>query len=159
MCLFSLKWATEIKKGSSVWISLQNTSRWNAWAGHAFENFCFNHQKVMMKILKLENIVTQTSSWRYLPPRGKKSEKGAQIDLVWMRNDGVLEVFEMKYSENPFSLDKSYAKELQSKVDIFIENISHQGQCFVCLVSPFGLKKGLWNDEVVDKVVMLDDFF
>ena len=39
--------------------------------------------------------------------------------IIFDRMDGVITVCEIKSSDSPFAIDKSYAQELTKKVDIF----------------------------------------
>lgn len=156
-CLFYLNWEKEIQSSNGNWLALQGTHRFGAWAGYAFENVCITHEKKMAKALEVESLVVSSSSWRHRSGKGKSAEQGAQVDLLWQRKDGVLQLFEMKYSESPFKLEKSYAKSIQNKLDILANEVNHKGQIFVTLVSPFGLKDGLWNEEVIDSVLTLED--
>ncbi len=65
----------------------------------------------------------------------------------------------MKYSESPFKLEKNYAKALSDKIEIFKEKTKFKGQVFLTLVSPFGLAPGLWNDDIIDSVVDLNEIW
>lgn len=43
------------------------------------------------------------------------------------------------------------------EADRFKEKTQYKGQIKINLVTPNGLKEGLWNDEVFDKVITLKD--
>ena len=49
------------------------------------------------------------------------SHQRAQIDLVMQRADGFTDICEMKHSENIFTIDNDYAKDLQNKLDVYRE--------------------------------------
>ena len=70
----------------------------------------------------------------------------------------MLHIVEIKYSQNEFVLKKDEAKNILNKVDRFKEKTRYKGQIKINLVTPIGLKNGLWNDEVFDRVITLKDF-
>jgi hypothetical protein len=158
-CFFYLKWQTEISGGRTSWKSLQSTPRMHAWLGYTFENICVINEARIKKVLELEDSVVTSSSWVFRPSGRSHDKKGVQIDLLWQRRDGVIQIFEMKYSESPFKLDKNYAKALSDKIEIFKERTKFKGQVFLTLISPYGLAPGLWNMEVIDSVVNLDQIW
>lgn len=158
-CFFFLKWQKEILGGRTSWKSLQNTPRIHTWLGYSFENLCIMHEAKIKKALQLEDSVITSSSWVFRPSIKLTEQKGAQIDLLWQRRDGVIQIFEMKYSESPYKLEKGYAKALSDKVEIFKEKTKFKGQVFLTLISPRGLAPGLWNDDVIDSVVDLEQIW
>lgn len=158
-CFFYLKWRAEISGGRTSWKSLQNTPRMQTWLGYTFENICVMQESKIKKALELEDLVVTSSSWVYRPPVRSHDKKGVQIDLLWQRRDGVIQIFEMKYSESPFKLDKTYAKTLSDKKEIFKEITKFKGQVFLILISPYGLAPGLWNEDVIDSVINLNQLW
>ena len=82
-----------------------------------------------------------------------------QIDLLFDRNDDVITLCEMKYTDKPFAIDKAYAKTIQQKKDIFTRRTKTKKQLFFSFVSAHGLKKTMYSEELVDGIVTLDDLF
>lgn len=158
-CFFYLKWQSEISIGRTSWKSLQGTPRMQAWLGYTFENICILLESKMQKSLGLEGMVLSSSSWTYRSSPKNKDQKGLQIDLLWQRKDNVIQIFEMKYSELPFKLEKNYALSLSDKIEIFKEKTNFRGQIFVTLVSPHGLAPGLWNEDIIHNVVTLKEIW
>ena len=158
-CFFYLKWQTEISGGRTSWKSLQNTPRLQSWLGYTFENVCIMHEEKIKQVMELTDSVVTSSSWSFRPSVRSQKEQGVQFDLLWKRKDGVIQIFEIKYSESPFKLEKNYAKVLSNKIEIFKEKTKFKGQVFLTLVSPFGLAQGLWNDDIVDTVVDLNEIW
>lgn len=156
-CLFHLYWTSQKKTASKNWLNEQNNPAVNTWGGFAFENFCLQHKTEISRLLGIETLVTGVSSWRYKSEK-KTINKGTQIDLIFERKDGPVNLIEIKYSKNEFKIDKSLAKELVTKKQIFIEKTKFKGQVFFNLVTASGFKKGLWDDEAVDQVVNVLEF-
>ena len=104
--------------GAGSWLSQFNTPSYLSWSGFAFESVCQKHKEQIKTALNIgAGVRTGVSAWRYHPPRGSKI-KGAQIDLLLDRNDGIIHLCEMKFSKNEFVIDKTYADELDNKVEI-----------------------------------------
>ena len=57
-------------------------------------------------------------TWRYFPDQGSL-ENSTQIDLLFDRDDDAITICEIKYTTQPFVLDKEYTKKLQRKIDVF----------------------------------------
>ena len=87
---------------------------------------------------------------RYTP---QKDDIGAQIDLLIDRQDMCINLCEMKFSNTEFEITKSYAKELQTKMNVFIEKTKTRKTLFLTLVTTNGVKNtgnyiGLIQNEV-----------
>lgn len=98
------------------------------------------------------------NTWRYVPIKGSK-EQGAQIDLLFDRQDDAINICEIKYTENPFLITKEYMEKLQRKLTVFKERTRTKKQLFLSFVSANGLKENSYSKEMVSGVVILDDLF
>lgn len=136
--------------------SKANTPAWEAWAGYTFETICYKHVDEIKKKLGLVNIGCEVDNWRYVPKRNT-DEDGAQIDLLFDRDDGFITLCEIKYSKNKYILDKSGAKKIMQKMDVFQKQTKTKKDLSVALITTEGLTKNVWSDELVDNVVTLDD--
>lgn len=88
----------------------------NVWAGLAFERVCLQHTRQIKDAMQISGILSNVCSWR----TDKTDEhRGAQVDLLFSRADGVINLFEIKYSKDPFTVDAKYAHELESKLTAF----------------------------------------
>ena len=71
----------------------------------------------------------------------KRSEQGAQIDLLIDRQDLCINVCEMKFSISDFEITKGYAKELESKLKVFRDNNTQTHKTlFLTMVTTHGVK-------------------
>jgi AAA+ ATPase superfamily predicted ATPase len=161
--LFYLRWIEpNLNRGhdfsNNHWQIEMKTPAWQSWAGYTFESICMKHSSQIQKALNLQNIGCQVNSWRHVVTK-KSAHNGAQIDLLFDRNDDAITLCEIKYSEKPFVLDKATAKLLLQKKDVFIQQTMTKKQIFIAMVTVNGLKPGLWDDEVVDAVVELSALF
>lgn len=160
--LFHLKWIEPFLSSfitdQGYWQSMAKSPAVSSWAGQAFEAICFKHLSQIRKALGLEKIGCKIGSWRYLPKKGA-DEEGVQIDLLFDREDGCITLSEIKYSENPFVIEKAYAKILMRKLDVFEKRQKTSKQIFLVLITSSGLKPSLWANELVQQQVTLEDLF
>jgi len=140
------------------WHTQINTPQWNSWAGFAFERICFKHANNIKKALGLTLTPTKYSDWKYTYKVGKK-EQGAQIDLLFDRDDDVITLFEIKYSQKQYVMDKKTASNIANKVMIFEKYYPTTKQISVGLITTIGMKSSIWSEGLIDKVVVLDDLF
>ena len=75
------------------------------------------------------------------------------------RNDGIVTLCEIKYSTKQYTIDKEYAKNLKNKIDVYKKITKTEKQIFLCMITTFGVKEGIYKDELVTAEATLDDFF
>lgn len=97
------------------------------------------------------------NSWRYLSKKNF-NEQDAQIDLLFICEDAIT-LSEIKYTQEPFVIDKIYARQLQQKIAIFNKVTKNKKQIFLKMISANGLKKILYSAEVIDGLATIDDLF
>jgi len=125
-------------------------------AGYAFEAVCIKHIDQILKKLEIENLASGIGSWRYAPPK-KSRETGAQIDLLIDRIDNSINICEIKFSIDKYSIDKADARNLDNKVKVFEEKTGTRKQIFLTMITTLGLKKNFYSEELVDSEVELID--
>lgn len=157
--LFHMKWIRTAPKGvlarggASHWMSRVQTPAYRAWAGYAFESICLGHARELQRALGIENLVTYVGSWRHVPRGKDAARRGAQVDLLFDRRDGVINLCEMKFSDEPFVVTKAYSRELREKITLFEEHTRTRKRVVLTLVSPHGMKKNTWSEDLVDQVL------
>ncbi len=162
--LFHLKWIEPILtsgvriENQGYWQNIVNTPAVTNWAGYAFENVCLKHTNQIRLALGMEKIACKAGRWHYLP---KKSlhKRGAQIDLLFDREDGIITICEIKYSNKAFIIDKEYGKQLIKKIEVFEEQTKSSKQIFLAMITTNGIKHNLWSEELVQNEVTLANLF
>ncbi len=161
--LFYLQWiepvldsGLNVEKG--YWKNMAKTPAVSTWAGYAFENICLKHISQISIALDIENIPYTVGSWRYIPKIGVQND-GAQIDLLFDRQDGVVTLCEIKYSNKPFSIDKTYGKQLIRKMTVFKQQLRMKKQIFLAMLTTMGLKSTNWSNDLVQNEVTMEDLF
>lgn len=163
--LFHLKWMARAargvlaRSGAAHWQSTSQTQAYRAWTGYAFESVCFKHAREIEAALGIEKLVTSVATWRFVP-RGKADARhGAQIDLLFDRRDGVINVCELKFSSGAYLVTKDDARELKEKIALFERHSKTRKRIILTLVAPDGLKKNTWSEDLIERVVDASAFF
>ena len=157
--LFYLRWIEPApassfgSRGAKYWSSRASSPAFRAWAGYAFEGICLKHTAEIERALGIDAMANDVGTWRVTSRRGARDEAGAQVDLLFDRPDGIINLCEIKYCAEDFVLTKAHAKELVAKAEIFAAHTKTKKDVVTTLVTTYGLRPGLWNDEVIDSVV------
>ncbi len=161
--LFYLHWiepiSNRIKLASSqshYWQSKHQSALWKSWVGSAFEAFCYKHIDPITKSMHVHTGFT-VGTWRYVPQ--SKQEQGVQIDLLLDRDDGVINIIEIKYAQKPFRITKQYATQLGNKIDVFRERLNVKKEIYLTMITVAGLLPNEYADALVSNEVILSDFF
>ena len=162
--LFYFHWILPVKEslvmrglGKGYWDKSKSKPSWIAWSGLAFESICYEHIAQISQHLGLSPTALP-GTWRYIPRAGINI-RGAQIDLLFDRDDDAITICEIKYSDKAFVITKEYSEKLKQKIEIFKEVTRTKKQIFLVFIAANGLNKNKYSSEMVDGVVTLDDLF
>ena len=142
-----------IGQEAGYWQSRSNTGERNAWCGFTFERVCSAHIKQIKQKLGIAGVITEISAWH-----SKDSTLAAQIDLVIDRNDGIINLCEMKYTGKAFKIDAKYDSILMQKREIFREETATKKALHTTMVTSNGLASGSYLG-MVQAQIILDDLF
>jgi uncharacterized protein len=155
---YSLFYQRFIKNSLSAeqdnWLTTIDSPKYRAWSGYAFEQVCLYHFTQIKQALGISGVQTSVSAWR-----SKSKTEGAQIDLVIDRRDQVINLCEMKYSINPFAIDKKYAEELRDKAGIFKSETNTRKSVFLTMITTFGLKSNNYSTGLIQNDLKMDILF
>jgi hypothetical protein len=153
--LFYLVFVKDSKaEGDGAWLQLSKSPRWKAWSGYAFEYICRSHIESIKKQLSINGIYSEVSPWR-----SKAKTGGAQIDLLIDRSDRVINVCEMKFFNQPFSIDHAYAESLRNKLMVFREETGSNKTLFLTMITTFGLKNNAHSMQLVHDSLDMNALF
>ena len=151
---FVLFYLRFIEKGKvDTWTEYILTPAYYAWGGLAFERVCLMNMKQIKKALGISGISSRESAWK-----SKKKEGGAQIDLLIDRKDDVINVCEMKYTQEEFAIDAGYEKELIHKLEVFREETGTKKALWLTMITYAGVKNNEYKDVVMSEL-SIDDLF
>jgi hypothetical protein len=112
------------------------------------------HVAQIQKALGISGVICNCYAWRY----NGQNRKGAQIDLVIDRQDNVVNLCEIKFSRNPFAIDRDYSENLQNKLEAFIEEVSPQKAVHLTMITANGLVQNNYSSIIQSSVVLVDLF-
>lgn len=151
---FSLFYFTFLEKGdnydSETWMHLQNTSTHKTWCGLGFERFCIANAEKIKNILGISGIATKTYS---------VYSSEAQIDMVIERGDRVVNLFEMKYTALPYSLDKKDAESMENKMLLLQSKLKKKQNIANVLVTTSPIKPNAYSARWVQRNITLEEIF
>ncbi len=140
----------------NIWQKLSQTQSWKTWSGYAFESICLKHISQIKKSIGIAGIYSESAAFY---KKATKEQAGAQIDLVIDRNDHVINLFEIKFYNEEFTLTKEYASRLRKKMSVFRATTKTKKQLFYMMITSFGLKKNKHSIGLVVNDLTLDDLF
>jgi AAA+ ATPase superfamily predicted ATPase len=144
------------KKKSVNWNQLSQTQSWKIWSGYAFENLCIKHETQIKKALGIASVYTEIGSFY---AKGNATNKGTQIDMLINRNDGIINIVEIKFTDKPFTLTKNYAQELQQKLTLFQEYSDTKKTLFLTMITAFGMPENSNYTGFIQQQLSLQNFF
>jgi hypothetical protein len=134
----------------------QNRSRKGellAWNGLAFERLCEAHIAQIKQRLGIAGVSTKVSSWR-----SSKTKPAVQIDMIIDREDGIINICEMKFSDSAYVIGAKEAEDLHSKLSAFASESNTAKALHLTIVASRDLSPNSYRGEV-QSVVTLDDLF
>ena len=154
-CLFYLKFV-EGHDSLSEGFWLQDLSSQNivTWRGLAFENVCFNHISQIKNALGISGVKTTQSAWS---KRGD-DEEGAQIDLLISRADNIVNLCEIKFYNDLFTVDGDYYRVMMRRQSLLEPYLKRGMGIHNTLITTFGLFRNKYSG-VFTNVVTLDELF
>lgn len=137
-CQFYLRFVDgQSQTAESFWLHHQNTPQINAWRGLAFEQVCFSHVSKIKKALGVEGVASSESAWIV---RGDDEKKGAQMDMLIVRDDRVVNLCEMKYLSKIYEPKAEEEQTFRERIAMLQEDLSFKQTVHLTLVTTIGLK-------------------
>jgi AAA+ ATPase superfamily predicted ATPase len=154
---YSLFYLNFIKNSSKsdehFWTSLIDNAKHRAWSGYAFEQICMQHAAQIRRKLGISGVVTYSASWR-----SRASDPAVQVDLLIDRNDGIINLCEIKYAESEFVIDKKQDEILRNKRSSFINETKTRKAVHITMITTYGVKHNEYWGRIQSEVTMNDLF-
>lgn len=148
--LFYFQFIKQNKNGDrTFWSTMYNSSIHNTWAGLAFERVCLQHLQQIKSALGFGGVVSTAHSW---------IGEGAQIDLLIDRNDGIINLCEMKYSKGKYYLDINEIQKMQNRVETFIRVTGASKAIHLTLITSNGVSEGS-DTSAIHNILTIDSLF
>lgn len=154
---FSKFWLTfcdnKLTTNGAFWQDNQNLPQVASWRGFSFEGVCFYHELQIKKALGINGVQTELYPWK-----SRTEKEGAQIDMIIDRADNVMNICEMKFSDDEYIITAKYDKELRHKLTVLREESGTKKALHLTLVTTYGLRMNEYSG-IVQKVITMDDLF
>ena len=138
-CMFYLKFMRGYKGNN--WQQLYQKPAYAIWCGYAFETICMKHTSEIKKALKIEGVSSKNYTW---------SNSNAQVDMVIDRDDNWINLCEMKFSNDVFTIDASYLKRLQTKKRAFKKDKAKRKGIYTTMLTTNGVRPNKYSTAIVD---------
>jgi DNA-binding MarR family transcriptional regulator len=143
-------------QSQEYWKTISQTQHYKTWSGYAFENICLKHVDQIKRALGISGIYTEDSAFL----RQSKGElTGVQIDLLLDRKDNIVNLCELKFYNDKFSLDKADADALRQKITLFKTYTKTRKLIFLNIITTYGLIPNEHSIGLVDKALGMDALF
>ena len=139
------------------WTNNLGSAMHRTWCGLAFERVCLQHIEQMKKALGISGVLTNVFSWQTEADADKGIEK-SQIDLLIDRKDNVINLCEMKFSEQEYLMTELEATNLRRRKGNFIEATQTRKAVHITLVTPYGAKQNA-HTAIIQNQITLDELF
>ena len=141
---------------SGLWLQLSQTQDYKTWSGYAYESICLKHVPQIKRAMSIGGVFSVAASFL---KKGTADEKGTQIDLLLDRADKTMNIFEIKFYNDTFSISKDYAQVLKSKLKVFKDTTKTKKHLFLTLATTFGITSNEYSVGLVDQVLTFNDLF
>lgn len=127
-CLFHLQFMEKYKGNS--WKQIFQKKEYEVWCGYAFEMICFKHIESIKKFIRCDQISSNNYSW---------NNSKAQIDLIIDRDDNIINLFEIKFYNDTFTIDENYSKKLRTKESEFKNSTKTKKGIYISMLTTYGI--------------------
>lgn len=135
------------------WTHYMDNPAKSVWAGQTFEQVCKDHIVQIKQAAGVSAVLSDISAWSGSSESGK-----AQIDLVIDRRDRVINIGEIKYAVDEFTIDAEYEEKLRRKMRIFREATGTKKALQLLMITTYGLRRNA-HSGLVQSQVRMDDLF
>lgn len=155
-CLFYLKFMDNVAETEvRFWQNNLNAPSLNVWRGLSFEDVCMSHIEQIKVKLGISGIASLQTTWTL---RADENHDGTQMDLIIIRSDNVVNLCEIKFSQNEFAIDKDYDRILRRRISALQEKLRKTQNVHTTFVTTFGVKYNAYSG-IVQKEIVMDDLF
>ena len=137
------------KDDTGYWLNALDTPRLANWRGLAFERLCLQHIDCIKRALGISGLQVTAHAWR---------GDSAQIDLLLNRSDKTIDICEIKYSEQPYAIDKDEHEKLMHRKEAFQASLTARRRCRIVLITFSGLKPSKYRGDAQGELTLNDLF-
>jgi AAA+ ATPase superfamily predicted ATPase len=139
------------------WMTISQGQPYKIWCGYAFENLCIKHVDAIKEALGIAGVQTTVNS--FLHRKNETYPKGFQIDMLLDRQDNIINICEMKFYADEYSINKNYAGILRTKREGLKQVTKTKKMVHTTFVTTFGVLENNYKLDTVDTDFTIDIFF
>lgn len=152
--LFYIKYIRDNK--GNRWQDIKSKPSYTAWSGYAFENICLTHLDQIKAALSIGGVTSTVYSWRTKPENGIP---GSQIDFIIERNDNIIHLCEVKFSNDSYYINKAYCEKLRLRRSIFTQLSRTKKVVQQLFISTYGAIDNTYFQQEIDNEITMDQLF
>ena len=145
--LFYFKFLANRPTDEHFWENQTGTPRIHAWCGLAFERVCLEHIDQIKMALGISGVLTEVNGWSCRNDI-EKGIHGSQIDLLLVRKDQVINLCEMKYSKDDYTVTGKTDKEIRNKINDFMTLTKTKYAIHPTIVTTYGLTQNSYAGNI-----------
>ena len=159
--LFNLRFSTD-NSGRDEHFFVNNSGKGtiNAWSGYAFEMVCLHHISQIKRALSIGGIESNSYSWSckgFTDSDGTKWN-GSQIDLLIDRADNVINICEIKYTDDEYVITADYEQKLRRRATLFCSLTKTRKAIHHTFITVYGIMQNA-HSGIVQSQVRADELF
>ncbi len=147
-CLFYLQFMLPNK--GAKWGQIFQKQEYKTWCGYAYETICLKHSEKIKQALRCDQIESKNYSWY---------NSDAQVDLVIDRADDIVNLCEIKFYSDEFSIDAGYLQKLRKKESQFRLTTGTKKSIYTIIISTWGLNPNQYSQAIVTKSLTMKCLF
>ena len=124
-----------------------------SWRGFAFENVCFYHIEEIKDCLKIGGLTTKTSGFGY---EADEKGKGGKIDLLIIRNDNIVDLCELKFYGNHYTVTSNDIERIKNREVKVLEHLSPKYAIHHILITTYGINKNAYSNYFQNIITIKD---
>jgi len=134
---------------NNMWLHIQSSSKYTTWLGLSFERLCFAHIRPIQQALGISGIATKTYALR---------TSSAQMDMVIDRADGLVNLCEMKYTGEAYTLTKGEAEKLQKRINELSGKLNRKSIISVLVTNNSAKRNDYYNQLIYNNITLKEMF-
>jgi hypothetical protein len=139
------------------WSNKRLSGELNAWAGLAFERLCLLHSSQIKQALGIAGVVSNIYSWTYRPDKDDHNE-GFQIDMLIDRDDRIINICEMKFTDDEYVVSADDDRLLRRRISRFMAKTETRKAIHPVLITTYGLSPNGYAS-IYQRIITLNDLF
>ena len=121
--------------------------------GLTYERICMAHIQQIKQALHIDTISTLSYSWR-----SKTTIPAAQIDIIIERADKIVNICEVKYSQDEYVLNKEEYDKICKRKNAFIQETGLRHTPWITMITTEGVAQGKYSEMIQSQVRLYELF-